>query len=272
MRPHTLILGLRGSAIALAPSLCAALLALALSGCVTPPTPPPPSPPPAEPPVVAPPAPVGVARPSCPSCDEQNREVARLRQELANRDAELRELRSSQRDQVKVLQESTREATRAKVKLRRLATQADAASYIAEVEVALDSARAAAGEDAKSPLLGIAQGMMESTAAAFALGDYGAAMERAAQAEQLVTAAADERERSAAPPRGAGELPFQAAVTLRAIDDSKMRRQPRSKAPVVVVVRKDTELVAVAYKGSWLRVVTPDGRSGWIAQRQVAAP
>ena len=56
-----------------------------------------------------------------------------------------RELRTNQREQVKVIQESTREVTRAKVKLRRLATQAEAASYIAEVEVALESSRAARG-------------------------------------------------------------------------------------------------------------------------------
>ena len=58
---------------------------------------------------------------------------------------ELRELRTNQREQVKVIQESTREATRAKVKLRRLATQAEAASYIAEVEVAMASLARGAG-------------------------------------------------------------------------------------------------------------------------------
>src|SRR5215470_1286111 len=97
------------------------LVGLAMSGCATPPS--------AESPV-------------CPSCDEQNREIARLRQDLAGREAELRDLRTNQREQVRVIQESTREVTRAKMKLRRLATQAEAASYIAEVEVVLESLRA----------------------------------------------------------------------------------------------------------------------------------
>src|SRR5206468_12651297 len=111
--------GSQRSAIALAVawSLCSML-----NGCATPPPPEPATPVPA--PVAAAPM------PTCPSCDEQTHEIARLRQDLATRDAEVRDLRSSQRDQAKVLQESTREVTRAKVKLRRLATQADAASYI----------------------------------------------------------------------------------------------------------------------------------------------
>ena len=128
-----------------------------MSGCATPP--------PAESPV---PVTATVPEPTCPSCDEQNREIAWLRRELAGREAELRELRTNQREQVKVIQESTREVTRAKVKLRRLATQAEVASYIAEVEVALESLRASRGAAATSPLLELAQAMITSTAAPFA--------------------------------------------------------------------------------------------------------
>jgi hypothetical protein len=100
--------------------------------------------------------------------------------ELAGREAELRELRINQREQVKVIQESTREVTRAKVKLRRLATQAETASYIAEVEAALESLRASFGAAATSPLLELARAMITSTAAPFAQADYGTAMDRAA--------------------------------------------------------------------------------------------
>ena len=126
-----------------------------------------------------------VPSPTCPSCEDQTREIARLKQDLATREAELRDLRSNQRDQVKVLQESTREATRAKVRLRRLATQADAASYIAEVEVAMATLRSSLGAKGTPPLMTLAQGILESSAGPFAQGDYGAAMDRAAQAEQL---------------------------------------------------------------------------------------
>lgn len=167
-----------------------AVLTFAASGCVTTP--------PAAPSAQAP-IPVHekatVAEPLCSPCKEQIREVVRLRQDLASRDVEVRELRSDQRVQVKVLQESKREVTRAKVKLRRLATRADAASYIAEVEVALESLRSSRSAASTIPQVTQAQRLLESTAAPFAQGEYGVAMERAADAEQLIMSAADDQVR-----------------------------------------------------------------------------
>ena len=235
------------------------LLSLALSGCVTPP-----------------PAPVPLdatdREPTCPSCEEQTREViARLRQDLANRDAELRDLRSNQRDQVKALQESTREVTRAKVKLRRLATQADAASYIAEVEVSMESLRSSLGATSTVPLTVLAQGILDSTAAPFAQGDYGVAMDRAAQAEQLIALVAHYEVRQGSRRPVPGEVVLQLPIPLKVTVDSNLRRQPLAKAPVVGVLKKDSLLVAHAYKGSWMQVETEDGRSGWVDQTLLGA-
>ena len=179
------------------------LVGLAMSGCASPP------------------------QPACPSCDEHNREIAWLRRELAGREAELRDLRTNQREQVKVIQESTREVTRAKVKLRRLATQAEAASYIAEVEVALESLRASRNAAATSPLLELAQAMITSTAAPFAQGDYGAAMDRAAQAEQLIAVVADNQARSRSRRQVSGEVLLQVSIPLRVTVEGHLRRQPR---------------------------------------------
>ena len=222
------------------------LLSSALSGCVTPP-------------------------PTCPSCEEQTREIAQLRQDLGNREAELRNLRSNQREQVKVLQESTREVTRAKVKLRRLATQADAASYIAEVEVAMESLRSSLGATSTPPLMMLAQSVLDSTPAPFAQGDYGVAMDRAAQAEQLIAVVADNQVRPGPRPRVRGEVLLQVAISLKVTVDSKLRRQPVSRGPVVGVLKKDSTLVAYSYKGSWLKVETEDGRSGWVDQTRLGA-
>jgi SH3 domain-containing protein len=235
------------------------LLSSALSGCVTPPAPP------AVPPEAT------VREPACPSCEEQTRAIARLRQDLANRDAELRELRSNQRDQVKVLQESTREVARAKVKLRRLATQADAASYVAEVEVAMESLRSSLGATSNVQLVVLAQGILDSTAAPFAQGDYGEAMDRAAQAEQLIALVAHYQVRPGSRPRVPGEVPLQVAIPLKVTVDSNLRRQPLGKAPVVRVLKKDSLLVAHAYKGNWMQVETEDGRSGWVDQTRLGA-
>jgi Bacterial SH3 domain len=236
------------------------LLSSALSGCVT------------QPPAQMP-APVEATgrEPTCPSCEGETREIARLRQDLASRETELRELRANQREQVKVLQESTRQVTRAKVKLRRLATQADAASYIAEVEVALESLRSSLGANSTIPLLVLAEDLLESTSAPFAQGDYGAAMDRAEQAEQLIALVAQYQVRPRSRQRVPGEVPLQMAIPLKLTLDSNLRRRPLRRAPVVGVLKKDTPLVAYAYKGSWMQVETADGRSGWVDQMRLGA-
>jgi len=153
-----------------------AVLSFAASGCATPP--------------LAVQQKVSVAAQRCPPCGHQTHEVERLLQDLASRTAEVRDLRSDQRVQVKVLQESKREVTRAKVKLRRLATRADAASYIAEVEVARESLLSSRGAMSTAPQMVQAKRLLQSTAAPFAQGDYGLAMDRAAEAEQLIVSAA----------------------------------------------------------------------------------
>ena len=230
------------------------------AGCATAP---PPAPEPA--PVVPAPA-LPLPPPACPVCVDRTDEIARLREELATRDAELRDLRSSQREQVKAVQESTREVTRAKARVRRLATQADAASYLAEVEVALAAARSAT----PSPLLGLAQAFLEAAQAPFAQGDYASAMDRAAQAEQLVTAAASGTP-AASRSRIAGEVLLQAAIPLKARAESPLRRAPEARATVVANLERDSALVAHAYKGDWMRVETSDGKLGWVPQAELSA-
>lgn len=241
-----------------------AWVALLLYGCAAPAPEPPPAPVAPLPVVVAPP-------PRCPSCDEQRGEIARLQQEIATRDAELRELKSTQRDQAKTAQETTREVTRevtrAKAKARRLATQADAASYLAEVEVAIAALRRMPGTAPALPVLATAY--LESAAEPFARGDYGTAMERASQAEQIValgSGAAPSLQKSA---RAPGEKVLQVALPLRAVAESRVRRQPQPKAPPVGVVAKDAALTAVAWKDGWMRVETEDGLAGWVEQGQV---
>lgn len=215
------------------------LLGVAASGCVS------------KPPAL-PSAPEPVSRPraaalqesTCSSCAEQTREIGRLRQELANRDDQLRDLRSNQRDQVKVLQESKREVTRAKVKLRRLATRADAASYIAEVEVAMHSLRSSLGAKSAAPMMNLAQGLLESTDAPFAQGDYGLAIDRAAQAEQLIAAAADNQAQRRSPPRRKGQVPLQAGIPLKVTVDVTPRPRPLRKVRGVNLPKKGSLLVA----------------------------
>lgn len=241
----------------------AALLGLLIGGCATQPPPPPP------------PAPVVVApasAPVCAVCEDTSAEMASLRQELALRESELRDLRAQQRDQARVLKETAKQASRAKVKLRRLATQADAASYVAEVEVALDVARSAPGAPSRAPLIALAQAVLEASAAPFAQGDYGVAMDLAEQADELVALIAVTPARPASGARATAETRFDVTIRFRAASESHLRRQPGDKAPSLGVVREGTRLTTTAHRDGWFKVETEDGRAGWIHQSVVAAP
>lgn len=210
--------------------------------------------------------------PASEVCAPQIQEIARLRQELAEQEAEIASLRAKHSVQAEVLTQTTDEAARAEVKLRRLATQADAASHLAEVEVALEAidtqpqppaARVAAQLDQVRRMLAAGE-------IAFARGDYGAAVEQAAQAQEIMQMLNGHR--TAPVVRGAVEVPFQVPVTLRTRVESRLRRQPGRSSGVLEVLPLGTPLQAEAYHGEWLRVRTEDGKTGWIFGTLLEAP
>lgn len=207
---------------------------------------------------------------------EQDREIARLEQvlaikqgeidrlthELALKEAQIQRLRSRQQDQVKALEATASEAARAEVKLRRFATEADVASRLAEVEVAMEGLRARLGPEREDPLQAIAQGLLDTASSAFRDGQFSRAVELAAQAEELIamrlhTDAAPDIQ---APP----EVPFKVAIPLKTRTDARLRQQPNLDAAILDVLRETTPVTVRAYQGTWLRVQTEAGASGWI--------
>jgi len=96
-------------------------------------------------------------------------------------------------------------------------------------------------------------------------------MEGAAQAEQLIAAAADNRVRSRSRPRQSGEVLLQVSIPLRMTVEGQLRREPRRTAAVASLLKKDTPVVARAYTGSWMRVETEGGPSGWVEQVKLGA-
>ena len=208
--------------------------------------------------------------PATVDCDPRDQAVARLQQILAEKDAEVQQLRVQQSMQAETLKEITVEVARAEVKLRRLATQADAASRLAEVEVGLQGMQAEAPHRASQ--IAQAQRLLDAGAESFAQGDYGAAVELAAQSQEIIDMPASGRRGPVPDARDAEEMPLQAPLTLRARIDSNLRAQPGRTEPVLSVLRQGTALQAHAYRGEWLHVHTDDGRAGWVYGSLLEAP
>lgn len=230
------------------------LLGLLATGCAS-------LPPPAAPDAATVSAPVEQV---CEQCNELRAEIARLRRDLAGRETELRDLRLQHREQARSLEEFARNATRATAKLRRRATRADAASLIADVEVAVAQGRLSPNGKGTSPLVAMAEELLGSASSAFNRGEYGAAFDLADQAWQIATVALEERTSPASPGASHGVVRFERPIPLRVRIDSNLRQQPGMKAAIIGVLREASVVVARARKQSWTRVMAVDGRSGWV--------
>lgn len=203
-------------------------------------------------------------------CEQPYQEIARLQQTLAEKDAEIESLQAQKTVQAEVLTQTSGEVARAEIKLRRFATQADAASHLAEVEVALQGQWAQTHAPRAAAQLVQAQRILDAGGVAFARGDYAAAVELAAQSRELIGMVTGRK--SAAAARGTVDVPFQVPVALRTRIGSHLREQPGRAGAVLAVLPQGTPVQALAYRGEWLRVRTGDGRTGWVFGPLLEAP
>ncbi len=236
------------------------LWGLSVAGCAT-----------QQPPPLAtlPPPPISSA-PLPMSFEEQQQMILHLLHVLGERESEISNLRIHQQSQVKELQETTSEAARAEVKLRRLATEAGVASQLAEVEVALAVLQSTLGTERKVSLQALAQRLLDSASVSFEQDEYSIAADQVAQAGQFIEMLMDIN--SVSTIQTAPKIPFKVAISLRIKVDSHLRRQPRNSAAVLSVLQKMTPVTAHAYHGQWLHVQTEAGASGWVLAELLEAP
>jgi len=184
--------------------------------------------------------------------------VARLELRLLEREAQLEDIQTK-------LDDARHEVVRAMAKLQTLATRAEAASGLAETEVALQSLRTAAGPQATPEITQAAQ-LLELATAEFNKQNYGGALYLANQAKSMVAAG---RERVPAGARGAlrsGEVLFALPLRLQATGRGNVREGPGANYVVVFTAGQGTPLVGYSYADQWVRVSDEAGRSGWIFQ------
>lgn len=248
----------RASVFTRTPWLAVALLAVLASGCTAPqPSPLPPPDPDAAGPVAG-----SRHEPACARCPALQADIEELRRQLVHAESELSDLRAERLEQAKALERSTRQATHATARLKRLATPAAAASYIAEVEASI----AVANTDSKLPgnptQLAIARETLDASMKLYAQGDYEAAIDRADRAAQMVAKASETPRGSRKWKRSAGRGWRPQALQVRV--DSHMRRGPSRRADARGVLRAGTPVVGFERRGVWVRVATADGDSGWV--------
>ena len=187
---------------------------------------------------------------------ELEQRVARLEVRLLEKEAQVEEVRAR-------LDEARREVVRAMAKLQTLASRAEAASGIAEAEIALRSLRAAAGQQV-APEVSQATQLLQMSTAEFNKHNYGGALYLANQAKSL---AGSGRERLSSGDKGSlrpGETLFALPLRLQALERSKVRAGPGTGFRVVFTLEPGNPVTGYSSAEEWVRISDESGRSGWI--------
>lgn len=203
------------------------------------------------------------SRPGASPADLEKR-IARLELTLMEKEAQVEELQSQ-------LDDTRQEVVRAMAKLQTLATRAEAASGIAEAEVALQTLRPAAGQPA-TPEGAQAARLLKESSTEFDKGNYGGALYLANQAKTLAGTA---RGRLSAAGRGAqrpGETEFVVPIRLVAASRGNVRAGPGTGTRIAFGVEPGDALIGYSYVEEWIRIGDDSGRGGWIFRSLVARP
>jgi hypothetical protein len=202
------------------------------------------------------------ARAAAAARAEQNRRIARLELALLEKNAQVEELQGR-------LDEAREEVVRAMAKLQTLASRAEAASGMAEAEVALQPLRSRSGRQ-NAPEAMQASRLLREASAEFNQQNYGGALYLANQAKALAAAGTgrlSSRERIGDRP---GEKPFAVPIPLLAVGSGNVREAPGTDAAIAFAVEGGDSLTGYSYVEDWVRISDEMGRGGWIFRKLIA--
>jgi uncharacterized protein YgiM (DUF1202 family) len=189
-----------------------------------------------------------------------DRRIARLELALMDKEAQVDDLQSR-------LDETRQEVVRAMAKLQTLATRAEAASGMAEAELALQPLKVAAPQS--SPEAAQAKRLLSESSAEFGKENYGGALYLANQAKALATAGRGRLSGNERTPERPGETAFGLPIPLKAVSGGNVREAPGLGARVAYSVQAGDALVGYSYVDEWIRITAEDGRGGWIFRNLV---
>jgi hypothetical protein len=191
---------------------------------------------------------------------DQDRRTATLELRLLEKDAQIGALTGQ-------LNDARQEVVRAMARLRTLATRAEAASGMAEAELAVQSLKAKADRDA--PEVPQAQQLLDLSGGEFNNENYGGALYLANQAKTVAKAAesrvASAQDLASRP----GEVLFAIPVPLKVVSRANVRDGPGTSFSVLYTLEAGAQVLGHSYAPDWVHVVDDSGRAGWITRNLV---
>ncbi len=191
-----------------------------------------------------------------PEMADMERKIAVLQFQLLEKDAQNRQLAEQ-------LSETRIEVVRNMAKLQSQATRAEAASGVAEAEIALQSlASVEGGKDSQE--YAEARDLLVQSTKQFDQSNFGGALYLATYAR----AAAGKGQSRFAGNDGrellSGESLFALPVRLATTSRSNVRSGPGLDYAIQFTLDEGTPLSGLSYSGEWVRVEDLEGREGWI--------
>ncbi|HYS69424.1 MAG TPA: SH3 domain-containing protein [Gemmatimonadaceae bacterium] len=191
-----------------------------------------------------------------------DKRAARVELQLLARDAQIEDLQTR-------LEDTRAEVVRAMAKLQSVASRAQAASAMAEAEVALQTMRAGNQDPPEATQVGR---LVKQSATEFDKQNYGGALYLANQAK---TVASSYRGRLGSNNLEArpGETLFAVPIKLKTTTKGNVREGPGTNFTVSFSADANSSITAYSYADEWIRITDDSsGRTGWIHRTLVARP
>lgn len=182
-------------------------------------------------------------------------DVARLQLQVYERDAQIADLQAK-------LDNAINEVVRSMARLQSLASRAEAASAIAEAEIAMQALEGLPGSAKATDLEGATR-LLQRSNAEFDGANFGGAVYLATEARNLARRGVA-RLSSADPSGSLGETLFTIPVQFWTTTRSNVRGGPGLDYGVEFTLDPGASLQGHGFVDSWVRISDDQGRSGWI--------
>jgi chromosome segregation ATPase len=190
--------------------------------------------------------------------------------QLLEKEAQIKGLEEQMASQQKTLDDAVQEVVRAKAKLRSLESRAEAASNMAEAEIAMIALKAEVGAKEQDPDVLKAEQLLKMSAEEFKNENYGGALYLTNQAKSHIKAC-QTRLRGREGTITEDETPLSHPLALKVLKKSFLRKEPHPSSKAIRSLSKGTIVTAHSYKAEWVRITCERGASGWVLRSAVGS-
>lgn len=197
---------------------------------------------------------------------ELEKDIADAKMQLLANEALINELQHRCDSQQQRLDAAIIEVVRTKSRLRSIESKAEAASTIAEAEIALNALkkRTGAKDEKLRDEIATAEQLLKMSMDEFKTRNFGGALYLANQAKEQVRGMQMRQKSNVNTADLEGENSFSRPLHLKLLKNGNLRVGPGLHQKILRILNKGTVVTGYSHKDGWVRVETADGVSGWL--------